>query len=154
MRTATRIAAGILVAQALAVFAGALRGGTFAQARESVRPSHGVCEREAEKLAGRKAVRVGGKVPAPKKIRDVSPAYPTFPAGTTGRGTWIGVVLIDTRGRISHVWTIREVAITPPLPAFNKAITDAIHQWEFEPLQVDTIAVPVCMTVTVSINWS
>jgi hypothetical protein len=30
---------------------------------------------------------------------------------------------------------------------------DAIDHWEFEPLQVNSIAVPVCMTVTVNINW-
>ena len=75
-------------------------------------------------------------------------------AGTTGRGMWIGEALVDTRGRISRVWTIREVEIPPALPAFNKAITDAIRQWEFEPLQVNKVAVPVCLTVTINIDWS
>ncbi len=127
---------------------------TFAQARKRLRPNHGVCEREAEKIAGHGAVRAGGKVRGPKKILNVSPAFPPFPPGTTGRGMWIGEALVDTRGRIFRVWTIREVEITPALPAFNKAITDAIRQWEFEPLQVNKVAVPVCMTVTIYINWS
>jgi hypothetical protein len=138
----------------MAFLVGTLRGGTLAQAREGVRPEHGVCEREAEKLAGRKAVRADRKIREPKKTKNVSPTYPPFPAGTTGRGMWIGEALIDTKGRVSHVWTIREVEITPPLPAFNNAITDAIRQWEFEPLQVNKVTVPVCMAVTVSINWS
>ena len=67
---------------------------------------------------------------------------------------WIGEALIDIKGKISKVWTIREVEITPPLPSFNIAITDAIYHWEFEPLQINSVAVPVCMTVTVNINWS
>lgn len=98
--------------------------GTFAQARKRLRPNHGVCDREAEKIVGRGAVRAGAKNHAPRKIRNVSPAYPPLPVGTTARGIWIGEALIDTRGKISRVWTIREVEITPALPAFNKAITD------------------------------
>jgi hypothetical protein len=139
---------------ALGVLVGGLGEGTFAQARKSLRPTHGVCDREAEKIVGRGAVRVGAKIRGPRKIRNVSPAYPPFPPGTTGRGMWIGEALVDTKGRISRVWTIREVEITPALPAFNKAITDAIRQWEFEPLQVNKVAVPVCMTVTINIDWS
>jgi hypothetical protein len=148
-----RTPAGVLLALAFAVFVGAFRGGGFAHAREDPPPSHGVCEREAGQLVGRNAVRPGGKIRAPKKIHNVSPVYPTFPAGTTGRGMWVGEALIDSRGKISQVWTIREVEITPPLPAFDKAITDAIRQWEFEPLRANKVAVPVCLTVTVNINW-
>jgi hypothetical protein len=114
----------------------------------------GVCERQAVKLVGQKAVRVDKTIKAPKKIRNVSPHYPPWPAGATGRGMWIGEALIDSRGRVSHVWPIREAEITPPLPAFNEAIVDAIRQWEFEPLVVDKRTVPACMTVTVNINWS
>ena len=139
---------------ALSVLVGGFGEGTSAQARKSLRPTHGVCDREAEKIVGRGAVRADGKIRGPKKIRNVSPAYPPFPPGTTGRGMWIGEALVDTKGRISRVWTIREVEITPALPAFNKAITDAIRQWEFEPLQVNNVAVPVCLTVTININWS
>jgi hypothetical protein len=114
----------------------------------------GVCERQAVKLVGQKAVRVDTTIKGPKKIPNVSPHYPPWPPGATGRGTWIGEALIDSRGRVSHVWPIREVEITPPLPAFNEAIVDAIRQWEFEPLVVDKRKVPVCMTVSVNINWS
>jgi outer membrane biosynthesis protein TonB len=139
---------------AVSVLVGGVAEGTFAQARKSTRPTHGVCDREAEKILGRGAVRAGGNIRGLKKIRNVSPAYPPLPRGTTGRGMWIGDVLVDTKGRISRVWTIHEVEITPALPAFNTAITDAIRQWEFEPLQVNKAAVAVCLTVTININWS
>ena len=101
---------------ALSVLAGGLAEGTSAQARKSLRPTHGVCDREAEKIVGREAVRAGGKIRGPKKIRNVSPAYPPFPPGTTGSGMWIGEALVANKGRISRVWTIREVEITPALP--------------------------------------
>lgn len=67
---------------------------------------------------------------------------------------WAGEALIDTKGHVVRVWAVREVEITPPVPAFNKAIVDGIRQWRFEPVRVNEKAVPVCMTVTVNINWS
>jgi hypothetical protein len=114
----------------------------------------GVCQREGEKLVGQQPVRVGGKVRAPRKLHNVSPRYPEFPPGTTGRGNWAGEALIDTKGSVVRVWTIREVEITPQLPAFNGAIVDAIRQWRFEPFRVNQKPVPGCLTVTVNINWS
>lgn len=82
----------------------------------------------------------------------MSPAYPPIPEGTTGGGVWIGEILIDARGRVSGVWTIREVKLTPTLPTLKKAITDAVAKWEFAPAAVDDVPVPVCRTVTVTVN--
>jgi protein TonB len=112
-----------------------------------------VCEREAEKLLGQKAVRVGRSIRAPKKLRDVPPKYPQLPPGTRGSGVWLGEVLIGSSGKIARVWALREVRFVPPFPPFNNAITDAIRQWEFEPVLVQGKAMPVCVTVTVNINW-
>ena len=111
----------------------------------------GVCEREAEKLVGQKAARIGGSVRAPKKLRDVPPKYPELPPGTVGSGTWLGEV--SNTGRVAHIWPIREVKFVPPFPAFNNAITDAMKQWEFEPLLLQEKPAAFCMTVTVNINW-
>lgn len=114
----------------------------------------GVCLRESAGLVGRKGVLVGGKIRQPRKIRDAHPKYPTFPPGTVGSGNWIGEALIGTDGKIVRVWVLREVTITPPFPAFNQVVVDAIRQWEFEPLRIDGVVAPICMTVSVSINWS
>ena len=121
-----------------------------AGAQRAVRP--GVCEREGESVLGQKPVRVGGSIAAPKKVRDVSPKYPELPPGTTVGGIWVGEALVDTSGKVTRVWPIREIRVKPPFPAFNSAITDAIRQWEFEPLSVEGKSVPGCMTVTVHIN--
>ena len=120
-------------------------------AKGSVRT--GVCDREAERLLDQKPVRIRGSVRAPKKIRDVRPKYPQFPPGTTGSGMWMGEALVNNSGNVVRVWPIREVEFKPPFPSFNNAIRDAIRQWEFEPLIVQGKPVPVCMTVTVNIDW-
>ena len=120
--------------------------------QRAVRP--GICDREAETLVDQKPVRIRGSVRAPKKIRYAWPKYPAAPPGTTGSGMWIGEALINTSGKVVRVWPIREVEFEPPFPSFNSAIADAIRQWEFEPLILQGKAAPVCMTVTVNINWS
>ena len=114
-----------------------------------------VCEREAERLLGKKAVRIGGRVRPPRKIRNVSPDYPPLPVGTRAlAGTpWVGAVLIDTNGRVSRVWTVRGVQFRPPFPEFNEAIAAAVRRWEFEPAQLDGRAVPVCMAISTIVDW-
>jgi hypothetical protein len=149
MTTATRTRAAIALPLVCIVVLGVYRGGTLGQTRDSIRPNQSVCEREVEKLRGR---RLAGSIRAPKRIRHASPDYPPLPGGTTGGGIWIGEALIDTFGRVSQVWTIREVKLAPPSPSLNKAITDAVLQWEFTPLLLDKVAVPACTTVTVNVN--
>ena len=121
----------------------------IAQNRASNDSNVSACEREIKKLRPR---RLGEKIRQPRKTRDASPAYPPIPEGTTGGGVWIGEVLIDSRGKVSGVWTIREVKLTPPIPSFNKAIIDAVAKWEFSPAAVDDVPVPICMTVAVNVN--
>jgi hypothetical protein len=121
--------------------------------REKAAARGGVCERELGKLVTVKPVRPGRSMRPPKKIRDAAPKYPEVPPGTVGHGMWLGEVLIDDSGKIAHVWPIREVEFTPPFPAFNRAIVDAIQQWEFERPLVRGKPVPMCMTVSVNIDW-
>lgn len=113
----------------------------------------GVCEREGFKFSGTKPVSPRRGQRTPKKIRDVEPTYPELPPGTLGSGGWIGEVLLAADGTVSRVWTVRDVRFTPPFPAFNQAIVDAIRRWEYEPFVVNSIARPVCMTVTVIVHW-
>jgi hypothetical protein len=65
---------------------------------------------------------------------------------------WIGEILLDTHGKVSHVWTIRQARLTPPFPAVNNAILDAVRQWQFEPFVVASQPRPICITVTVDID--
>ena len=107
------------------------------------------CERELRKLGPR---RLGEKYTAPLRTRRGSPAWPAIPDGTTGSGVWIGEILIDVKGGVSHVWTIRDVQLTPSVPSLTKSITDAVAKWQFAPAAVDRVPVPICLTVTVNVN--
>jgi hypothetical protein len=114
------------------------------------------CDLEAEKIVGERPFRIDKNTGSPRKTRSVAPNYPRLPKGTTVRiaRAWSGDVLIDTTGHVVRVWTIREVAFTPPFPAFNDAIVDAIRQWKFEPYLLAAKPVPVCMAVSMNINWA
>lgn len=159
VRFVVAVAVGLSLASFVHLHGSAVDGGAVSgrpqssDSEEKAPARSGVCEREAEKLVGQKAVRIGRSVRAPKKLRDVPPKYPELPPGTVGSGVWLGEVLIDNAGKVAHVWPIREVKFVPPFPAFNNALTDAMRQWEFEPLLVQGKPTAFCMTVTVNINW-
>jgi hypothetical protein len=89
---------------------------------------------------------------APLKTRGARPVWPPMPDDTTGGGVWIGEILIDTKGKVSRVWTIREAPLAPPVRSLTKAIKDAVAKWEFAPAAVDKVPVPMCQTVTVTVN--
>ncbi|MGB2714272.1 MAG: hypothetical protein WBC51_08855 [Vicinamibacterales bacterium] len=111
------------------------------------------CEREGATFVGSKPRMLREWQRPPKKVRDVRPTYPELPPGTRGSGMWIGEILLDTHGNVSHIWTIRQARLIPPFPAVNNAILDAVRQWQFEPFVVESQARPLCMTVSVKINW-
>ena len=116
-------------------------------------PASSACEREGATFVGSRPRMLREWQRPPKKVRDVRPTYPELPPGTRSSGIWIGQILLDTHGKVSHIWTIRQARLTPPFPAFNKAVLDAVRQWQFEPFVVETEARPICMTVSVNINW-
>ena len=139
---------------ALSVAPGPAIGASAQDVSEQVqKPRVGACERESEKVLGQKAASIGGSRRMPKRIRHVSPSYPELPPGTVGSGMWLGEALVSSSGKVAHVWSIREVMLKPAFPPFNEAIVEAIRGWEYEPLVVDSEAIPFCMTVSVTIDW-
>jgi TonB family protein len=90
------------------------------------------------------AVRVGGKVPPPTKIKDVRPVYPPEAQAAKVQGAVIVEARVDTNGTVSDVRVLRSV------PLLDEAALDAVQQWEFTPTVIDGRAVPVIMTVTVN----
>jgi hypothetical protein len=117
--------------------------------------SAGVCLREGAKRAGSPPVQIDAKLKMPRKVRDVRPKYPDLPPGTVATmGPWTGEFLIGRDGKVAHVWTTREVKLTPPFPKFNQAIVDAIRQWQYDPLVIDSKPTPACATITVHIDFS
>ena len=143
---------GLVVAAALMIAAPAAHMALRAQTQ--TRDASGICEKDGRKLAGAAPVVVGKSGPAIRKVRNVAPNYPELPAGTLGSGPWAGEILIGIDGGVVRVWTTRAVRFTSPFPPFNRAIVDAIQQWKFEPYRVRGQATPVCLPVTISIDWS
>jgi TonB family protein len=88
------------------------------------------------------AVRVGGDVAAPTKVKNVELIYP--PIALSARVS--GVVTVDARvepnGRVSQV----RVVSGPPL--LQKTAADAVMQWEFTPTVLNGKPVPVLITTT------
>jgi TonB family protein len=95
-------------------------------------------------MDGNAPVRVGGSIKAPKKIKDVKPAYPEEAQFARAQGVVIIEATIDANGRIAGARVLKSV------PMLDEAALDAVKQWEFEPTMVNNVAVPVIMTVTVN----
>ena len=114
----------------------------------------GVCSREGMKLVGTQPIEARGKLLLPRTIKRVPPQYPPLPAGTTVvRNYWIGEVLIDAKGHVVEVWTIKEPELSPAFPAVTDAIVSAFRGWEWEPLVVDKKATPFCRIMTLRVDW-
>jgi hypothetical protein len=128
--------AGLLLALMPAAAIGDVSGSSLQPGEHKA----GVCVREAVTLVGTKAMRVDGKIRAPKKRRHVDPSYPKLPPDTVGTGSWMGEALIDARGRVREVWAVRELKLMSPYPL--RAIADELNRaghrtrmgtpWRFE----------------------
>jgi protein TonB len=92
------------------------------------------------------AVRVGGNVMMPKKIKDVPPLYPPLATSARVQGVVIMEVTIQPDGRVADVRVLRSI------PLLDQAAVDAVRQWEFEPTHLNGKAVPVIMTATVQFS--
>lgn len=114
------------------------------------------CEKVSLDMFGEPPTPAADLVRPPKKVHDVSPQYPDLPPGTvpslTG-STWAGEALIGRDGHVHEVFSLRDVVFDPPFPRFSKAIAEAVHGWRYAPIKIDGRAVPVCMPVTVTVDW-
>lgn len=97
----------------------------------------------SEARADSGAVRVGGQIRQPRKLRHVSPIYPD--------GVAPGVVKMDAVIGIDGF--VQETTVTNDAPpALAQAAVDAVRQWEFDPTLLNCVAIPVRMTVSVDFN--
>jgi protein TonB len=90
------------------------------------------------------AIRIGGSIGPPKKIKNVAPVYP--PDALAARVA--GVVIIEAV--IGEDGKVRAVRILRSIPMLDPAALEAVRQWEFIPTLLNGAAVPVVMTVTVN----
>jgi hypothetical protein len=51
------------------------------------------------------------------------------------------------------VSVLRDLKFEPAFPQFSDSISAAVRQWRFRAATVEGKAVPVCLMVSVDINW-
>lgn len=90
------------------------------------------------------ALRVGGEIREPRKVKDVRPIYPALAREARVQGLVILETVIDKEGRTSDVRVLRSV------PELDQAAIDAVRQWEYTPTLLNGMPVDVIFTVTVN----
>ena len=99
---------------------------------------------EAREKAKAAAVRVGGKIRPPTKIKNVTPVYPAAAKSANVAGMVIIEATIGGDGKVIAAKVLRSV------PMLDEAALDAVRQWEFTPTLLNGAPVPIVMTVTVN----
>jgi TonB family protein len=94
------------------------------------------------------AVRVGGNLSVPTKVKHVSPVYPPIAQSARVQGVVIVEVIIDRDGHVGYSRVLRSI------PLLDQAALDAVNQWEFTPTLLNGAPVPVIMTATVQFSLS
>ena len=89
-------------------------------------------------------VRVGGDVRAPHPIAHTDPIYPQSALAARIQGVVIIQATIGPDGLVDDAQVLRSV------PDLDQAALDAVSQWQYEPVFLNGVAIPVIMTVTVN----
>jgi periplasmic protein TonB len=90
------------------------------------------------------AVRVGGQIKEPKKIKNENPTYPDIAKQARVQGIVILECTISPQGKVTDVKILRGI------PLLDQAAVDAVKQWVYTPTLLNGVPVPVIMTVTVN----
>jgi TonB family protein len=94
------------------------------------------------------AVRIGGTIREPRKVKDVPPRYPDIAKLAGVQGVVILECLITPEGKVANVRVLRGI------PLLDEAALEAVRQWEYTPTLLDDVPVRVIMTVTVNFRLS
>jgi protein TonB len=94
------------------------------------------------------AVRVGGQIKEPKKLKNVNPVYPDIAKQARVQGVVILECTISPQGKVSDVKVLRGI------PLLDAAAQEAVKQWVYTPTLLNGVPVPVIMTVTVNFKLS
>jgi protein TonB len=90
------------------------------------------------------AIRVGGVIQEPRKVKHVPPVYPRYALAARIQGVVILECTIDPQGGVQGVQVLRGVRL------LDEAAVEAVKQWVYTPTLVDGVPMPVLMTVTVN----
>jgi protein TonB len=94
------------------------------------------------------AVRVGGQIKEPRKLRDLKPVYPPIARQARIQGTVMLECVISPQGKVTDVKVVNSI------PLLDAAAMEAVRQWVYTPTLLNGVPVPVIMTVTVNFRIS
>jgi TonB family protein len=94
-----------------------------------------------EQLA--KAIRVGGQIRPPIRIKEVAPVYPAIARSARVQGDVVIEATIDEEGNVADARVVKSV------PLLDQAALDAIRQWHYQPTLLNGVPTAVVTTVTV-----
>ena len=89
------------------------------------------------------AVRVGGQVRPPIRIKEVPPVYPAIAQSARVSGDVVIEATVDEEGKVADARVVKSV------PLLDQAALDAVKQWEYRPSLLNGVPTPVVMTITV-----
>jgi protein TonB len=95
-----------------------------------------------------RAIRVGGQIKQPRKLKDVAPVYPDIAKQARVQGVVILECTISPQGKVTNVKVLRGI------PLLNDSAISAVRQWVYTPTLLNGVPVPVIMTVTVNFKLS
>ena len=98
----------------------------------------------ARAKAMKAAVRPGGRIMPPKKIKDVPPVYPPLAQSAHISGAVTIEATIGTDGKVMDAKVVRSI------PMLDQAALEAVRQWEYLPTMLNGVPVPVLVTVTLN----
>ena len=98
----------------------------------------------APMVDGQAAVRIGGNIKPPTKIRDVRPNYTPEAMRARVQGVVIAEVTVDAAGMV------RDARLLRSIPMLDEPALEAVRQWQFTPTLLNGVPVPVVLTVTVN----
>jgi protein TonB len=90
------------------------------------------------------AIKVGGRIRQPVKIKDVAPVYPAMARTARASGAVTIEATIGTDGKVVDAYVVKSV------PLLDQAALDAVRQWEYTPTLLNGKPVPITITVTVN----
>ena len=97
-----------------------------------------------EKLA--KAIRVGGQIRPPIRIKEVAPLYPAIAQSARVQGDVVIEATIDEEGKVADARVVKS------MPLLDQAALDAVRQWEYQPSLLNGVPTAVVTTVTVKLH--
>ena len=95
---------------------------------------------------GQPAIRIGGAITPPERVKYVAPVYPQAAQDARVTGIIILEGIIDPEGNVVSAKVLKSI------PLLDQAAIDALMAWKYTPTLLNGVAVPVVMTVTVNFS--